>query len=1064
MLSIATQGIFVLLFGHALVNLLRYRDRSRLEVAALVGVLAIVAVMGDAATAVGVAIPKQDLIVALLLVAQPYLFLRLIDQFQAVPQRQLLIGLACLFVSWALLVARGMPPSALALVVVVVLFLYVEGYAIVTLIRATRRARGVARRRLAGIITGSALIALVVLLAGISIGWPGTAEAFEPVEEIIPLGAAISYYLGFIPPRRLRRLIQMGELGRHMELLANQPAEARLTAALDHMGPAATRAIGGTAAVVALGQAGADTLRIYPDPTNRDQLEAANIATLQVGSRSPDLTRAWRELRPVTCGGTGAWDEDVTRLANALGGARACLIAPLIAQGTARGVIIVFQNQRTLFLEDDLALLTMLADQAVLALESSRLFQESQQELATRQAMLDLSQDIADEIEARAVAGRLATEIGTILPSDSACVLFPLPSGELEIVATLGADADKRYGARIAAGAGVTGHAFSSGAPVVVDDVHTDPRPVAPHAEICSELAVPLRYRDTTVGVLSLERAAVAGFAPADVALAQIVAAHAAQAIARAQLLEQLRQQNIELQAANRHKGEFLANMSHELRTPLNAIIGFSELLLDEPAGAYDPDSERQFLESIHDSGQHLLSLINDILDLAKIEAGHMTLNPEPMSVPDLVAQALTTLRPLADRTGITLQSRGDEGVEIMCDVGKVKQILYNLLSNAIKFTPQDGAVIVTTRQLPDGVQLTVADTGIGISSNDQDRIFQEFQQIDTGAARHYEGTGLGLALTKRFVEMHEGRIWVESTPGEGSQFHVVLPAGRTRCEHAADVPQDARVSVIDPSPSITDVDRPRVLVIEDDLRAANLLTLYLERGGYHSVVVADGEQALDRARALQPAAIILDVLLPTVDGWEVLRQLKLDETTRDIPVVIASIVDDQELGFALGATDYFVKPVDRKALLARLDRYTFTTKVQECDVNVLLVDDEPASVELLAGMLTPFGFRILRAHGGASAITMAAEHLPDLILLDLMMPEVSGFDVVDALRANPATRHIPVLIVTAKELTSEDKQRLSGHVTAILQKGSFAAVDLIAWLDNALRQLQPGKGEPDDE
>jgi signal transduction histidine kinase/CheY-like chemotaxis protein len=515
---------------------------------------------------------------------------------------------------------------------------------------------------------------------------------------------------------------------------------------------------------------------------------------------------------------------------------------------------------------------------------------------------------------------------------------------------------------------------------------------------------------------------------------------------------QQLRQANDALARASRLKSEFLANMSHELRTPLNAIIGFSELLLDEPAldgpaDDADPAARALYLETIHSSGQHLLALINDILDLSKVEAGKMELQPEQFSLSEAIAQVLTTVRPLAAKKQIDLNADAAAVGEIVADPGKLKQILYNLLSNAIKFTPEGGRVTVTSANLGTDIRLTVADTGIGIAPEDQERIFDEFQQLDAGLARKFEGTGLGLALTKRFVALHGGRIWVESAPGQGSRFHVLIPR-----QSASLAPEIATPS--GGTSSVSSDERPLVLIVEDDPQAANLLTVYLERGGYRTAVATDGEQALTAARELQPFALTLDILLPKLDGWEVLRALKLDTRTRDIPVVVISVVDDEPLATALGATDYFLKPVDRQALLDRLARYTFTTKLKEQPVRVLVVDDDPAALDLLDGMLRPTGFTILRADGGAVGIERARVEQPDLILLDLMMPVVSGFDVVAALKTEPTTRDIPILIITAKDLTAEDKRMLNGHVAAVLQKGTLGRVDLLTWLDEMLRRV----------
>ncbi|HEY3108958.1 MAG TPA: response regulator, partial [Chloroflexota bacterium] len=290
----------------------------------------------------------------------------------------------------------------------------------------------------------------------------------------------------------------------------------------------------------------------------------------------------------------------------------------------------------------------------------------------------------------------------------------------------------------------------------------------------------------------------------------------------------------------------------------------------------------------------------------------------------------------------------------------------------------------------------------------------------------------------------------VESEPGRGSRFHVLLPAQPAETPPAT--PTDgASPGAVRPA---GDPGQPLVLVVEDDARAANLLSLYLARGGYRTEVAGNGEQALAKARALHPFAITLDIDLPKMDGWEVLRALKDDPTTRDIPVVVVSIFDDEQLGYALGAVDYFVKPVDRQALLARLDRYGFANAAGARDVRVLVVDDEPSALELVAGMLEPAGFRVLQAGGGEEGIALARAERPDLLLLDLMMPDVNGFQVIETLKGDRATRDIPILVLTAKELTDADKKMLQRHVAAVFQKGTLARVDLLSWLENAARRL----------
>jgi CheY-like chemotaxis protein len=368
--------------------------------------------------------------------------------------------------------------------------------------------------------------------------------------------------------------------------------------------------------------------------------------------------------------------------------------------------------------------------------------------------------------------------------------------------------------------------------------------------------------------------------------------------------------------------------------------------------------------------------------------------------------------------------------------------MLLNLVSNAIKFTHDGGAVTVATRRTPQMLEISVTDTGIGIAAADQERVFQEFQQLDSDAARNAQGTGLGLALTRRFAALHGGYVRVESEVGKGSVFTLSLPSGRRLTGSTAHPgPKEAEPN-----------SRPLILVVEDDPAAAELISNIVERGGFRTEIARDGNEALVKARELLPAAITLDIVMPELDGWEVLKKLKEDEATSSIPVAVVSVVDNQELGTALGALDYFVKPVRANELLKRFTLFNFKRTPGHEEVRVLIVDDEAANRQLLAGILEPAGFKVTLAGGGLEGIQLAKSGRPDVILLDLLMPEVTGLDVVKALRAESSTRSIPILVLTSMEMTKTDKLELNGHVSAVLSRDSTGAVDLIG----QLRQMIP--------
>jgi signal transduction histidine kinase/DNA-binding response OmpR family regulator len=522
------------------------------------------------------------------------------------------------------------------------------------------------------------------------------------------------------------------------------------------------------------------------------------------------------------------------------------------------------------------------------------------------------------------------------------------------------------------------------------------------------------------------------------IASAALVAQHGEALQHQAALADRLAVTVQALEQASQAKSDFLASMSHELRTPLSAIIGFSALMRDEPMTEGRHAVPDEWIQHVHRSGEHLLSLINDVLDLTKIEAGRIQLERETFDVGAALAESVEGLRPLASRKDLHVVVDVEAG-SIVADRGRLRQIVYNLLSNAIKFTPEGGRITVESRWDGDEARIAVVDTGVGIPAEDLDRIFEEFSQVGDVKARE-AGTGLGLALSRRLAEAHGGTLTASSEPGVGSRFELRLPDTR-----AADEPMTA----LPATPAAVD-GVASVLVIEDDPGAVRLLRTYLETDGYEVVVAPDGESGIAAAIAAPPAAIILDVLLPGIDGWEVLRRLKATPGLRDVPVVVVTVVDERNIAMSLGAVDYFLKPVRPDALLARLGQYTFTTKVKQRPVKVLAVDDDPAARDLVVEALRPAGFDVSSAASGREALTMAAENPPELVICDLVMPDIDGYEVVDQLRANPATQDATILILTGHELSAADRERLNGKVAEVLGKNGDTRQALGRWLERA--------------
>jgi signal transduction histidine kinase/CheY-like chemotaxis protein len=506
---------------------------------------------------------------------------------------------------------------------------------------------------------------------------------------------------------------------------------------------------------------------------------------------------------------------------------------------------------------------------------------------------------------------------------------------------------------------------------------------------------------------------------------------------------------NQDLERADQMKSEFLANMSHELRTPLNAIIGFSELLQEQFYGPLNTDQD-EYLTNIRTAGEHLLGLINDILDLSKIEAGRMELDREELDLPRVLASSITILKEKAHTHGVQLSvDAGDTGI-ITADARKLKQIIFNLLSNAVKFTPSGGAVTLTARTDGAMVEIAVADTGVGISPEGQQKLFREFTQVDGSLSRRHEGTGLGLALTKRLVELHGGTISVRSAPGAGSTFTVRMPVADRDAEHGVQYETDTLVGS-SLEPQTVDTEHPLILIVEDDDPTAALIAAYLESAGYETARARNGEEGLQMARTLKPGGITLDVMMPVMDGWAFLEASSADAELAKIPIIVLSLADDLKHGYSLGASAVLGKPIRREALFAALEKVNLVPKGSD-PARVLVIDDDPKAVDLVSDYLASFGHQVLKAYGGAHGVEIADDEHPDLVILDLMMPEVNGFMVVDKLRETPRTSDIPIIILTAKIVSAEERRRLNGHIVAIAEKSGINRATFLSEVNRAVR------------
>jgi len=585
----------------------------------------------------------------------------------------------------------------------------------------------------------------------------------------------------------------------------------------------------------------------------------------------------------------------------------------------------------------------------------------------------------------------------------------------------------------------VIGSATGTGSTLVINNTALDPlyRPNPLLSETRSQAGIPLKIGARVIGALDIHSDEINTFHPEEIAVLETLADQISVAVENARSYDTAQKAIEEMKQLDIIKSQFLANMSHELRTPLNSIIGFSRVILKGIDGPIN-EQQQQDLSAIYNSGQHLLGLINNILDLAKIEAGKMELTFEELNVADAISSVVSTSAGLVRDRPIKLIQDFESGLPaIRADPMRLRQVLLNLISNAAKFTEEGSITVSASLHTPSTgmpeMMISITDTGPGISLEDQKKLFQAFSQVDSSATRKTGGTGLGLSICKQLVEIHGGKINVHSTPGKGSTFYFTIPLFKT------------------PVPAHLEEERT-ILCIDDDAQIISLYERYLKSQGFKVIGATNAVTAKDVARRIKPYAITLDIMMPEVDGWSVLKELKADPETRNIPVIVCSIIEDEEKGFSLGAADYLVKPISEEDLLGSLRLLNGDGSIKD----VLIIDDSPDDLKLMEKIIAENSeYRVLTARGGGSGWEMIIEKRPDAVILDLFMPDMNGFTILERLRTTPELRDIPVVVVTGVELNAEQKKQLDNFGKTLLQKGLLSEEELFKTLNNALKRLE---------